>query len=91
MVIRFFFYTLNTIYKLQIAHCACAFDLDNNLDHKKDWCGIISYINCEMGEQGMASLIPGNYFRYNLLGGAGASHRYDTAAEILGLENDDPE
>ena len=91
MVIRFFFYSLYTIYNLQIAHCASAFDLDNNLNHKKDWCGIISYINCEMGEQEMASPITGNYFRYNLQVGAGASHRYDTAAEIVVLENDDPE
>ena len=91
MVIRFFFYSLNKFYSVRIAQCASAFDLDNNPDHKKDWCGIISYINREMGDKGMKTLIPGKYLRYNVLVGAGVCHRYDTAAEIARLEADDPE
>ena len=82
MVIRFFFYSLNKFYSVRIAQCASAFDLDNNPDHKKDWCGINSLINCEMGDKGMKALIPGKYLRYNVLVGAGVCHRYDIAAEI---------
>jgi hypothetical protein len=90
MVVRFFFYSINTFFSVRIAQCASAFNLSERADHRRDWCGIISHINRELGVEEMDSLIPGNYFRYNALVGAGTCHKYDTAAEIARLQADDP-
>jgi hypothetical protein len=51
LVLKFFFYVINTIYQVQIAQVASAFDLEGNPDHKKDWCGIMSHICRELGDE----------------------------------------
>jgi hypothetical protein len=50
LVLNIFFYVINTFYKVRIAQVASAFDLEN-ADHKKDWCGIMSHICYELGDE----------------------------------------
>jgi hypothetical protein len=90
LVLDIFFYALNTFYKVKIAQIASAFDLEKAA-HKKDWCGIMSHICYELGNDTMTNLIPGHYIRYNVLIGAGQCHRIDTAQELARLEGEMPE
>lgn len=91
LVLEIFFYVLNTFYKVKIAQVASAFDLEGNTAHKKDWCGIMSHICYELGNDTMTSLIPGHYIRYNKLIGAGTCHRIDTSQELARLEGEIPD
>jgi hypothetical protein len=43
LVVKIFFYVLNTFYQVRIAQVVGAFDLEKAA-HKKDWCGIMSHI-----------------------------------------------
>ena len=49
LVVKIFFYVLNTFYQVRIAQVASAFDLEGSIHHKRDWCGIMSHICSELG------------------------------------------
>ena len=37
LVVKFFFYSINTIFQVRVAQVASAFDLEGNAAHMKDW------------------------------------------------------